>query len=140
MSNNILIVESRYYNEISDLLLDAVIEEINTNEFNYNKIEVLGALEIPIAISRAIKQNRYNGFIGLGCVIRGQTSHFDIVSKESARALMDLAINNAVPITNGILTVDNKEQAIHRADKNKKNVGGHAAKSCIQLIKYFNSI
>ena len=140
MSKNILIVESRYYDDIADLLLDAVIEEINKNEFNYNKIEVFGALEIPIVMSRAIKQNRYNGFIGLGCIIRGQTSHFDIVSKESARALMDLATNNSVPITNGILTVDNKEQAIYRADKNKKNSGGHAAKSCIQLINCFKNI
>ena len=140
MSKNILIVESRYYDDIADLLLDAVIEEIKKNEFNYNKIEVFGALEIPIVISRAIKQKRYNGFIGLGCIIRGQTSHFDIVSKESARALMDLAINNAVPITNGIITVDNKDQAIYRADKNKKNLGGHAAKSCIQLIKCYKSI
>ena len=79
MSKNILIVESRYYDDIADLLIDAVIEEIKKNEFNYNKIEVFGALEIPIVMSRAIKQNRYNGFIGLGCIILGESIRINAV-------------------------------------------------------------
>ena len=77
----------------------------------------------------------------MGCVIRGETSHYDIVSNYSAKALIDLAINNTIPISNGILTVDNKEQALVRACKTKKNNGGHAAKACIELINlsiYYN--
>ena len=101
-------------------------------------MEVLGALEIPILIKKAIISNKYDGFIALGCVIRGETSHYDIVSNYSAKALIDLAINNTIPISNGILTVDNKEQALVRACKTKKNNGGHAAKACIELIESFN--
>ena len=137
MSIKVLIVESRYYEDISNLLLDATIEELTINKIKFEKIEVLGALEIPILIKKAILSNKYNGYIALWCVIRGETSHFDIVSNYSAKALMDLAIQNTIPITNSILTVENKEQALIRADKSKKNVGGHAARACIELINSF---
>ena len=140
MSKNILIVESRYYEDIAEMLFDAVCDELREYNFNYKNIEVLGALEIPILISKAIKEDIYDGYIALGCVIRGETSHYDIVSSVSAKSLSELAIKHSVPITNGILTVDNKEQALYRADKNKKNVGGHAAKACINLIESFDSI
>ena len=144
MLKNILIVESRYYEDIAELLFDAVCDELKKYNFKYNfnykTIEVLGALEIPILISKAIKEGIYDGYIALGCVIKGETSHYDIVSSISAKSLSELAIKHSVPITNGILTVDNKEQALYRADKNKKNVGGHAAKACINLIESFDSI
>ena len=140
MSIKVLIVESRYYEDVSNLLLDASIEELTNNKITFDKIEVLGALEIPILIKKAIISNKYNGYIALGCVIRGETSHFDIVSNYSAKALMDLAIQNTIPISNGILTVENKEQALIRANKSKKNVGGHAARACIELINSFNSL
>ena len=122
------------------MLFDAVCDELKEHDFNYKTIEVLGALEIPILISKAIKEDIYDGYIALGCVIKGETSHYDIVSSISAKSLSELAIKNSVPITNGILTVDNKEQALYRADKNKKNVGGHAAKACMNLIKAFDLI
>ena len=137
MSIKVLIVESRYYEDVSNLLLDASIEELTNNKIKFDKIEVLGALEIPILIKKAIISNKYNGYIALGCVIRGETSHFDIVSNYSAKALMDLAVQNTIPISNGILTVENKEQALIRANKSKKNVGGHAARACIELINSF---
>ncbi len=137
MSIKVLIVESRYYEDVSNLLLDASIEELTSNKIKFDKIEVLGALEIPILIKKAIISNKYNGYIALGCVIRGETSHFDIVSNYSAKALMDLAVQNTIPISNGILTVENKEQALIRANKSKKNVGGHAARACIELINSF---
>ena len=140
MSKNILIVESRYYEDVAEMLFDAVCDQLKENNFNYKSIEVLGALEIPILISKAITEDIYDGFIALGCVIKGETSHYDIVSSISAHSLSKLAIKHAVPITNGILTVDNKDQALYRADKNKKNIGGHAAKACINLIESFNSI
>ena len=140
MSKNILIVESRYYEDVAEMLFDAVCYELKENNFNYKTIEVLGALEIPILISKAIKEDIYDGYIALGCVIRGETSHYDIVSSVSARSLSELAIKHEIPITNGILTVDNKQQALYRDDKNKKNVGGHAAKACMNLIETFDSI
>ena len=137
MSIKVLIVESRYYEDISNLLLDATIEELTINKIKFEKIKVLGALEIPILIKKAIISNKYDGYIALGCVIRGETSHYELVSNYSAKALMDLAIQNTIPITNSILTVENKEQALIRADKSKKNVGGHAARACIELINSF---
>ena len=140
MSIKVLIVESRYYEDISNLLLDATIEELNINKIKFEKIDVLGALEIPILIKKAILSNKYDGYIALGCVIRGETSHYELVSNYSAKALMDLAIQNTIPITNSILTVENKEQALIRADKSKKNVGGHAARACIELINSFKLI
>ncbi len=140
MSKNILIVESRYYEDVAEMLFDAVCYELKENNFNYKTIEVLGALEIPILIAKAIKEDIYDGYIALGCVIRGETSHYDIVSSVSAKSLSELAIKHEIPITNGILTVDNKQQALYRADKYKKNVGGHAAKACINLIETFDSI
>ena len=138
MSKKVLIVESRYYEDIANLLLEATIEQLNFYNVKFEKMEVLGALEIPILIKKAIISDKYDGFIALGCVIRGETSHYDIVSNYSAKALIELAINNTIPISNGILTVDNKEQALVRASKTKKNNGGHAAKACIDLIKSFN--
>ena len=129
MSKKVLIVESRYYEDISNLLLEATIEQLNVYNVKFEKMEVLGALEIPILIKKAIITGKYDGFIALGCVIRGETSHYDIVSNNSAKALIDLAINNTIPISNGILTVDNKEQALVRACKTKKNNGGHASKA-----------
>ena len=140
MSNNILIVESRYYKDIASMLLDAAISEINKYKYQYKTIDVHGALEIPILISKAIKENKYDGFIALGCVIRGETSHYDIVSEISANYLLKLSTKYVIPITNGILTVNNKQQALYRADKNKKNHGGHAAKACIKLIESFRLV
>jgi 6,7-dimethyl-8-ribityllumazine synthase len=140
VSKNILIVESRYYEDVAEMLFDAVCDQLKENNFNYKSIEVLGALEIPIMRSKAIKEDIYDGFIALGCVIKGETSHYDIVSSVSAHSLSKLAIKHAVPITNGILTVDNKDQALYRADTNKKNIGGHAAKACMNLIESFNSV
>ena len=140
MAKNILIVESRYYEDIAEMLLDAAVDEINKYKYNYKTIEVLGALEIPILISKAIKENKYDGFIALGCVVRGETSHYDIVSSISASSFLTLVNKHLIPITNGILTVNNRQQALFRADKNKKNHGGHAAKACIKLINSFELV
>ena len=138
MKKPFLIVQSKYYKEISSMLFEGASSVLSQNGYNYEICNVIGALEIPVAISIALKKNNYSGFVALGCVIRGETYHFEIVARESSRAIMDLAINKSTPIGNGILTVDNEEQALIRADKNKKNFGGHAAKACIQLFKYKN--
>ncbi len=130
----ILIVEARYYSHISDLLLVGAIAAIKASNYEYEKITVAGALEIPAAIAMASYKKDYVGYVALGCVIRGKTSHYDIVANESARALVDLSLKN-LAIGNAILTVENDRQAIERADPNQKNKGGFAANACIAMVK-----
>ena len=138
MEKPFLIVQSKYYEDISNMLLDGAISELNKNGYKHEIKDVIGSLEIPIGISMFAKKNKYAGFIALGCIIRGETFHFNIVARETARALMDLSLSLYIPIGNGVLTVDNEEQALNRADKSKKDFGGHAAKACIQLFNLNN--
>ncbi|NBX52466.1 MAG: 6,7-dimethyl-8-ribityllumazine synthase [Proteobacteria bacterium] len=136
LTKKILIVQAVFYEDISKMLLDGAIKEINKNNLDYDIITVSGALEIPIAIAITInKNNYYDGYIALGCVIRGETSHYDTVCNESARGLMDIGIKNKIPIANGIITVENEEQALERANPKKLNKGGYAVKACIKLIQ-----
>jgi len=112
----LLIVEARFYDDLADGLLDSAKEALNEAGASYDVVTVPGALEIPGAIGLAHQAAqksglRYDGFVALGCVIRGETYHFDIVSNESARGLMDLSIRDGLAIGNGILTVENEEQA-----------------------------
>lgn len=131
----VLLVEARYYRDISEELSKGAIEVLETENVAYDRIEVPGALEIPGAIAVAEDAEAgYDGYIALGCVIRGETSHYDIVAGESARGLMDLTINLGLAIGNGILTVENEEQALARARVSEKNKGGFAATACLQMI------
>lgn len=131
----ILIVEARFYPKISDLLLNGAIAKIKQAGFDYEVINVMGALEIPIAISFAIESKKYAGFVALGCVIRGETSHYDIVANESARGLMKLSLKKHLAIGNAILTVENESQAIVRADPAQKDKGGFAVAACLRMIE-----
>lgn len=131
----ILIVEARFYPEISDLLLNGAIAKLKACGFDYEVINVMGALEIPIAISFALESKKYAGFVALGCVIRGETSHYDIVANESARGLMKLSLKKHLAIGNGILTVENDNQAFVRADPAQKDKGGFAAAACLRMIE-----
>lgn len=131
----ILIVEARFYTEISDLLLQGAVQEINKSDFDYEVVNVPGALEIPTAISYAIESKKYAGFVALGCVIRGETSHYDVVVNESARGLMKLSLKKKLAIGNGILTVENEQQALERADSKRQNKGGFAANACLRMIE-----
>lgn len=131
----ILIVEARFYNKISDLLLQGAINKINELGYIYEIINVAGALEIPLAISLAKESGGYVGYIALGCVIRGETSHYDIVANESARGLSKLALKYHLAIGNGILTTENEAQAIVRADPKQKNKGAFAVEACIKMIE-----
>ena len=143
----ILIVDGRFYEKISDELCKGAIIELNKAGMKYEHLVVPGAFEIPQAIGLAIHSMKigslkevYAGFIGLGCVIRGETSHYEYVCNESSRALMNLALQNKVPLGYGILTVDNIDQAWERADVNTKNKGGSVAKACLRMMeikKYF---
>ena len=136
---HILIVEAPYYKHISEFLFDGVTETLKDNA-TYERIEVCGALEIPAAIALYNETGLYNGFIALGCVIRGETTHYEIVSNESARALMDLTINKKMAIGNGILTVENEEQALRRARISDLNKGGGAAEACLDMIMHIKNV
>lgn len=136
----ILIVESRFYNKISDMLLEGAINEIKKNNCDYEVITVPGAFEVPAVISFASKTNKngatkYDGYVALGCVIRGETTHYDYVCSESARGLNDLAIKDGLAIGYGIITVENEAQAIARADIKQKDKGGFAAMACLKMIE-----
>jgi len=129
----ILIVEARFYPHLNDMLLDGARAAIKASGGEHETITVPGALEIPGAIALAAKSGRYCGFVALGVVIRGETYHFEVVSNESARALMDLSLEGYA-IGNGILTVENEAQAIYRADPAQANKGGCAAKAALDMV------
>ena len=139
---HIMIVESRYYEEVAEELITSVLSELEEFGASYERFEVPGAVEIPTAIKFAIKsaelgsiKKGYDGFIALGCVIRGQTSHYDYVCGESARGLQDLALKYSLALGYGILTVENQEQALARARRAEQDRGGHAARACLRMLE-----
>ncbi len=127
----ILISIADFYKDISDVLLHAAIPELKRNNFSYQKIVVPGVFELASSINMALESFDYSGVIALGCVIRGETSHYDIITRECARALQDISIYYSLPLGFGVLTVDNMEQAVARAEK----YGHKAALACTQMIK-----
>ena len=139
MSARILIVEARFYEHISNALLDGATAALESAGARFERIGVPGALEIPPAIAFAARAgvdeaNAYDGYIALGCVIRGDTFHFEIVANESARGLMELGLHHHLCIGNGILTVENEEQALERATRDQLDKGGDAARACLALV------
>ena len=140
MSALILVVEARFYAHISDALLEGAIAALEKAGARFDRITVPGALEVPTAIALAAKASErggkaYDGYVALGCVIRGETFHFEIVASESARALMDLGIAQRLAIGNGVLTVENEQQALVRAARDNGDKGGDAARACLALIE-----
>ena len=132
----ILIVEARFYEAISDMLLDGAMDALDdvAADAEVHKIVVPGALEIPHVIAMAQGAGAgYDAYVALGCVIRGETTHYDYVCQESARALMDLATGQQLCIGNGIITVENEKQAKARADKAQKDKGGFAARAAVTM-------
>jgi 6,7-dimethyl-8-ribityllumazine synthase len=143
---SVLIIEARFYPELSDELAKGAIAALEEANAEFYSIAVPGALEIPQALAFAVRAGllpfgatrwRYHGAIALGCVIRGETSHYDIVANASAEALMSIATASGVPIGNGILTVENESQAWERASVTDGNKGGDAANACLRLIDVF---
>ncbi|TAI60855.1 6,7-dimethyl-8-ribityllumazine synthase [Bradyrhizobium sp. Leo170] len=135
-----LIVEARFYDDIQDALLEGAVTELKAAGVGYDVITVPGALEIPAAIAIAIDAAEKNGkpydaAVALGCVVRGETIHFEIVSMESSRGLMDLAVNRKFPLGNGIITVNTEEQAWARARANDLNKGGDAARAALAMLR-----
>ena len=129
----ILIVEARFYPHLNDMLLEGARAAIEAAGHKHETITVPGALELPAAISLVAKSGRFCAFVALGVVIRGETFHFEIVSQESARALMELTLQGFA-IGNGVLTVEDEQQAIVRADPKQGDKGGDAARAALALF------
>lgn len=138
---HIMIVEAPFHKDISAELLKGALIVLNANGATFEKFEVPGALEIPAGVLYGIKmkqyhpaRRRFDGFITLGCVIKGDTYHFEVVSNESSRALSDLTANYSLALGNGILTTYTEEQAWERASITGENKGGAAAQTCLDMI------
>ncbi len=133
---NILIVEARFYADIADELVKGAIEEVDRQGAIYERIAVPGAFEIPAAIAMSERSGaQFDGYLALGCVIRGETSHYDYVCGESARMLQDLACREGLPIGYGILTCENQDQAWERASVTGKNKGRDVAAACLRMLE-----
>ena len=137
----ILIVEARFYDDLADALLEGATQALTAFGAEYDVVTVPGALEIPGAIAFAEESSHrpagrhYDGYVALGCVIRGETYHFEIVSNESARGIMDLTIGKRLCIGNGILTTEDDEQAWARARISEGDKGGGAARAALTMIE-----
>lgn len=131
MPLHFLIIEARFYTDIADELADGAITELERLGATYERMAVPGVLEVPAALAMVLRNaeaaKRYDGYVLLGCVIRGETSHYDIVANESARAIMNMTVDQALALGNGIQTVENKDQAWVRARRSDRNKGGRAA-------------
>jgi 6,7-dimethyl-8-ribityllumazine synthase len=130
---NVLIVEARFYDHLNDLLLEGTRAAIEEAGHNHETVTVPGALEIPAAIALAAESGRYDAFVALGVVIRGETYHFEIVSNESARGIMALTLDG-LAIGNGVLTVEDEAQALARARRTEKDKGGEAARAALAML------
>ncbi len=138
-SAHLLIIDARFYDDLSDELVRGAVAAIDAAGATYDRVSVPGVLEIPAALSMALiaaedDGTDYDGFVLLGCVIRGETSHYDIVAGESARAVMDMTVDLGLALGNGILTVENGDQAWARARVSEKNKGGVAAEAALAMI------
>jgi 6,7-dimethyl-8-ribityllumazine synthase len=130
----LLIVEARFYDHLNDLLIAGARAAIEAAGHSHETVTVPGALEIPAAIALAADTGRYEGFVALGVVIRGETYHFEIVASESARGIMALTLDG-LAVGNGILTVENEAQALTRARPEEKDKGGEAARAALTMMK-----
>jgi 6,7-dimethyl-8-ribityllumazine synthase len=136
----ILVVEARFYDDIADALLDGAGRVLDAAGAEWDRITVPGSLEIPAAIAIAVdaaelRQRPYDGAVALGCVIRGDTIHFEIVSMHSAQGLMELSVARRLPLGNGIITVDTAAQALARARKEELDKGGDAARAALAMVR-----
>lgn len=144
MQARVLIIEGRFYEEIADELVAGAVAALEAEGIGHDRITVPGALEIPQVLTQAVSAGlipgraaggKWDGVVALGCVIRGETSHYDIVCNNANHWLMHVATANAVPVGNGILTVDTEEQALARARGGIEGKGGDAARACLRLIE-----
>lgn len=136
---SVLIVEARYYAHVSDALLKGAEAALDDAGARYDCVTVPGAFEIPAAIALAARTRKYDGYVALGCVIRGETSHYDLVCGECARGIQDLTLAGYA-IGFGVLTVENVDQAFARARIDEKNKGGEAVRACLAMIALRQSL
>jgi 6,7-dimethyl-8-ribityllumazine synthase len=141
----ILLIEAPYYRQIAEALLAGATAEIETAGATYERIVVPGALEIPLALAQAVAAGlipgraphaRFDGCVALGCVIRGETTHYDTVCDNANHWLMDIATRHAIPLGNAILTVENEAQALERARGGRESKGAGAVRACLTLIEH----
>lgn len=135
---HVLILEARFYDDINDKLIEGAKAALDKAKASYEVLTVPGALEIPAALQFAASRRTgkpFDAFVALGCVIRGATSHYDIVCNESARGLTSVALAHDLAVGNGILTVENRKQALERADKKRLDKGGGAALAALAMLK-----
>ena len=141
---HVLIIEGRFYQDLADEMAKGAIAELEAHGATYERIGVPGALEIPQVMAAAIEAGRfdpedldgtYDGAIAIGCVIRGETYHFEVVCDNANHWLMETAVNYGIPVGNAILTVDTREQALERAKGGRDGKGGDAARACLRLIE-----
>lgn len=135
--NCVLIIESDYYKIISENLVFGAKKQLKLKNVQFEIITVPGALEIPIILEK--HKDNYVGFIILGCIIRGETSHFDLVKDVTSRSIYETSNKNSLPIGFGLLTVENENQAIERSHYKKKDLGGVAAKVCLKMMDLLNN-
>src|SRR5690349_779075 len=138
---HILIVEARFYEDIAEELMKGAVAALSEAQVTHDRLPVPGAFEIPAAIRMAVRamhfhphRRRYDGYVALGCVIRGETTHYDHICEESARGLQDLAVRDGLAIGYGILTVENEAQALARASAEHRDKGGEAVRACLALV------
>jgi 6,7-dimethyl-8-ribityllumazine synthase len=139
----ILIIEAPYYQEIAKELFAGAIAELEASGASFERVVVPGALEIPLALAQAVKADligsddadaRFDGCVVLGCVIRGETTHYETVCSNANHWLMEIAVRNAIPLGNAILTVNNEAQALERARGGRKGKGAEAVRACLALV------
>jgi 6,7-dimethyl-8-ribityllumazine synthase len=140
---HILILEARFHAGIADALAEGAIAELQENGASFERVAVPGALEIPLALAQAVRaglipreseQARFDGCVALGCVIRGETTHYETVCENANHWLMEVAVRHGIPLGNAILTVENEAQAIDRAQGLRDSKGADAARACLQLV------
>lgn len=130
----VLILEARFYEDIADQLVAGAVAALDEAGADHERIAVPGAFELPAALAMAIDSGRYDGFVALGCVIRGETSHYEHVCGECARGLATLAERHRIAVGFGVVTAENREQAWERASVDRKNKGADAAQACLAMM------
>jgi 6,7-dimethyl-8-ribityllumazine synthase len=130
----ILLIEARYYRDIAEAMAEGALAALRAARAEVERVEVPGAFELPAALRLAIEAGRHHGYVALGCVIRGETSHYDIVCAEASRGLNALATRHGVALGFGLLTCDTEAQAWERADPRRQDKGGEAARACLAMI------
>jgi 6,7-dimethyl-8-ribityllumazine synthase len=132
----VLVVESRYHENVSDALADGATAALEKGGATFERLSVPGALEIPPAIALAAASRRYDGYLGLGCVLKTGSFHFEMIAAESAHGLMRLGIEQRLCIGNGILACENEDEALRLADFSRGDAGGEAARACVALMHW----